>query len=89
MVNYTGMDIPAVRTLASHLSAKADEIESIVNSLSSQLDGVQWVGTDATNFRNDWHGTHRTQLHAVATALRDASTRANTNATQQEQASAS
>jgi hypothetical protein len=28
-------------------------------TLSSQLDGVQWVGIDASNFRNDWHGTHR------------------------------
>jgi uncharacterized protein YukE len=89
MANYTGMDIPAVRTLASQLNAKADEIESIANSLSSQLDGVQWVGFDATNFRNDWQGTHRTQLHAVASALRDASTRATANANQQEQASSS
>jgi uncharacterized protein YukE len=83
------MDIPAVRTLATQLNAKADEIESIANTLSSQLDGVQWVGIDASNFRNDWHGTHHAQLHAVATALRDASTRANADAAQQEQASAS
>jgi uncharacterized protein YukE len=88
MVSFTGMDIPAVRTLATQLSAKADEIESIANTLSSQLDGVQWIGFDADGFRNDWQSTHRTQLHAVATALRDASTRATANANQQEQASA-
>ena len=49
---------------------------------------MQWVGFDADGFRNDWQSTHRTQLHAVATALRDASTRATANANQQEQASA-
>ena len=88
MASFTGMDIGAVRTLASQLSAKADEIDAIANGLSSQLDGVQWVGFDADGFRGDWQSTHRTQLHAVATALRDASTRATANANQQEQASA-
>jgi len=89
MASFTGMDIGAVRTLASQLSAKADEIDAIANGLSSQLDGVQWVGFDADSFRSDWQSTHRIQLHNVATALRDASTRATANATQQEQASAS
>ena len=89
MAGFTGMDVAALRTLASQLSAKADEIDSIANGLSSQLDGVQWVGFDADGFRNDWQTTHRTQLHAVSTALRDASSRATANANQQEEASAS
>lgn len=87
MAGFTGMDIAAVRTLASQLAAKADEIETIANGLTSQLDGVQWVGFDADSFRSDWHSTHRSQLHAVSAALRDASTRATANATQQEEAS--
>ncbi|MGI5242977.1 hypothetical protein [Dactylosporangium sp. CA-139066] len=85
----TGMDVSAVRTLANQLSAKADEIETIAGSLSSQLDGTQWLGADADSFRGDWQNTHRTQLQNVAGALRDASTRASQNATQQEQASSS
>lgn len=88
MATFSGMDISEVRTLASQLSSKADEIESIANALSGQLNGVQWEGPDAQSFRNDWQSTHRTQLHNVATALRDASSRATTNANQQEQASA-
>jgi uncharacterized protein YukE len=88
MANFTGMDISAVRTLASQLSAKADEIESITNALSGQLDGVQWEGPDAQNFRTDWQNTHRTQLNNVASALRDASGRATSNANQQDEASA-
>jgi uncharacterized protein YukE len=84
-----GMDISAVRGLATQLTAKADEIEQIANTLSGQLDSAQWLGADAEKFRGDWHNTYRAQLHNVAGALRDASTRASHNATQQEQASGS
>lgn len=89
MAYFTGMNISEVRSLATQLSTKADEIDSIANALSSQLNGVQWVGADADNFRNEWQSTHRGQLSAVAHALRDASTRATVNANQQEEASAS
>ncbi|MEV4518234.1 hypothetical protein AB0K00_55930 [Dactylosporangium sp. NPDC049525] len=89
MSGLTGMDISAVRTLANQLNAKADEIETIASALTGQLDGTQWLGSDADGFRNDWLNTHRTQLQNVAGALRDASTRASNNANQQEQASAS
>jgi uncharacterized protein YukE len=89
MTSFLGMDVAAVRSLASQLSSKADEIETIANTLSSQLDGVHWSGHDADNFRSEWQSTHRSQLHAVSTALRDAATRATANANQQEQASSS
>lgn len=87
MAGFTGMDVEAVRTLASQLSAKADEIDTIASALSSSLDGVHWVGLDADGFRGDWHNTYRTQLSTVSSALRDASSRATNNAAQQEQAS--
>jgi hypothetical protein len=83
----TGMDIEAVRLLATQLNAKADEIDSIANTLTTQLGNVQWLGMDADTFRGDWNTSYRTQLQTVSTALRDASTRATNNATQQEQAS--
>jgi uncharacterized protein YukE len=89
MSNVLGMDIQAVRNLATQLNSKADEIDSIMNLLTQLLDQAIWTGPDATTFRNDWHTTHRTQLHAVSTALRDASQRSSQNASQQEQASAS
>jgi uncharacterized protein YukE len=87
MSTFTGMDIGAVRQLASQLTAKADEIEQIYNQLTAALDHVQWVGSDADRFRGDWHGQHRNQLHQVAVALRDASHLATSNANQQEEAS--
>jgi len=89
MTSFLGMDVPAVRNLATQLSAKADEIETIMSVLTSQLHSVQWLGSDADMFRNDWQSVHRVQLTSVAQALRDASMRATTNANQQEQASGS
>ena len=87
MTSFVGMDVSAVRTLASQLIAKADEIDTICTTLGSQLDSTQWVGPDATSFRGDWNGTYRAQLSTVAHALRDASSRATNNANQQDQAS--
>lgn len=85
---FVGMDVQAVRILAQQLTSDAEEIDQIAAKLSSQLDGTQWVGTDATSFRDSWHGSYRQQLATVVNALRDAATAANNNANQQEQASA-
>ena len=87
MSELYSMDIMAVRNFATQLNTKADEIDSISNMLTQLLDGATWTGPDATQFRSDWSGTHRAQLHQVSTALRDASQRANTNVQQQVDAS--
>ncbi|MEU0880528.1 hypothetical protein ABZ345_18145 [Lentzea sp. NPDC005914] len=87
MTGFIGMDPEAVRTLARQLELKAGEIDTIASTLSSQIDGTTWLGRDADGFRSDWSGTYRTQLAAVSTALREASTRAANNAVQQEEAS--
>lgn len=83
-----GMDVQEVRNLATQLNSKADEIDSIANSLSNQLNSVQWIGTDADNFRHDWQSSYASQLRNICSALRDASSRATSNANQQEQTSA-
>ncbi|MBR7828538.1 WXG100 family type VII secretion target [Actinospica sp. MGRD01-02] len=85
---FEGMDPEAVRAFASQLSNDAEQIDNIINSLTGQLHGVQWVGADAARFRGEWDGTYRPQLHSVSNALRDAANVANSNAAQQEQASA-
>jgi uncharacterized protein YukE len=86
-MSLLGMDVHAVRNLATQLAAKADEIDSITNALSGQLDSVQWLGPDADGFRSEWNSLHRSKLHLVANALRDASTSAIRNANQQQEAS--
>lgn len=87
MAGFTGMDIPQVRNLANQMRAKADEIESIMNQLTNQLGQAQWVGNDRQQFEGDWNGQYCTSLRNVANGLRDAATRADQNADQQEQAS--
>jgi uncharacterized protein YukE len=87
MTGFIGMDIQAVRALANQLHTDADEIDRIANTLTTQLGNAHWVGSDANNFRDNWNSSYRAQLNTVSTALRDAATCANNNATQQEQAS--
>ncbi|HEX6359209.1 hypothetical protein [Actinophytocola sp.] len=84
---FIGMDVEAVRTLAGQLNSKADEIDTITSTLTSQLSTTQWEGTDAGTFRANWTSTHVTQLMTVANALRDAATNAIRNADEQSTAS--
>lgn len=82
-----GMDVGAVRQLASQFGAKADEIDQIASTLTTQLDGTAWIGPDATRFRSDWQSQHVAALRNVSNALREAQQTAMRNADQQEQAS--
>ncbi|SEQ81576.1 WXG100 family type VII secretion target [Arthrobacter sp. OV608] len=84
-----GLDVQQVRQLSSQLNQKAEEIQSILSTLTTSLDGTQWQGPDATAFRNEWAGAHSSSLRQVVQALQDASHKAATNATQQENAAQS
>lgn len=87
MGNFTGMDIPAVRTLSRQLQARADEIRTITQQLTTQLESTPWVGPDREQFRTDWSGTYSSALANVVSGLEQAAARAAQNATEQEQAS--
>jgi uncharacterized protein YukE len=87
MGNFTGMDIPAVRNLSKQLKSRADEIQSIQQQLTGQLDSTPWQGPDREQFHGDWNGQHRQALNAVIQGLEQASVRATRNANEQEQAS--
>lgn len=85
---FVGMDVGAVRTLATQFGQRAQEIDTLAQQLTQALSNTQWVGNDATQFRNDWQSQHMTALKNVSQALRDAQTKANNNATEQENTSA-
>jgi hypothetical protein len=87
MSNFTGMDIPQVRTLSRQLQTRADEIRTITTQLSAQLKSTPWVGPDREQFLGDWSGQHTTALNNVIHSLEAASTRALKNSNEQEQAS--
>ena len=88
-MSFTGMDVAAVRALASQMTHSAGEIQQISSSLTSQLQGASWVGPDRERFVSDWQSTHVAQLNQVVNALHDAATRANQNAQEQESVSQS
>ncbi len=84
---FTGMDIPGVRQLAQGMKSKAEEIRSVMQQLTGQLQNTQWVGPDRERFSNDWQSQHVAALNRVIQGLEEASQRAIQNATEQEQAS--
>ncbi len=84
---FTGMDIAAVRQLSQQMKAKADEIRTLSQQLTGQLENTQWVGQDRENFKNEWQSQHLAALSRVADGLEAASQAATQNAMQQEQAS--
>lgn len=84
---FTGMDIPAVRQLATQMRSKAEEIRSLSQQLTGQLQNTQWVGADRDRFTNDWQSQHVASLNRVAEGLEAAAQAADQNAQQQEQAS--
>ena len=87
MSSFVGMEIAAVRQLAMQLGAKADEIDQLAAQLTQQLAGTQWVGSDATRFRDDWQSVHVPALRNVSGAVRTARDAATRNADEQDQAS--
>ncbi|MFZ2501836.1 MAG: WXG100 family type VII secretion target [Nocardioides sp.] len=83
----SGMDVQAVRQLATQLKAAGDQITQLTQKLTSQLNSTTWQGSDQQRFSNDWQSQYRTSLTNVADALRQAGELANRNAQEQEQAS--
>jgi uncharacterized protein YukE len=86
MTGFIGMDVEAIRSLSAQLHQASNEVTTTANNLNNALQNANWVGNDATSFRNDWQ-SHYQNLQTVATALADAGTAAMNNANQQEQAS--
>lgn len=82
-----GMNIEQVKSLATQLQAKAGDIQSIMSQLDSALASTGWVGPDAVAFENQWNSDYKVRLNQVIQGLQDAATAANSNVSQQEQAS--
>lgn len=82
------MDIGQVRTLSQQLGTAATQINDIVSKLSGQLGNTQWIGQDATQFRQNWDSVHVQALRKAIADLQDASQKARVNADDQETTSA-
>ncbi len=82
-----GMDVDQVRQLAQSLHQASSTLITMISTLSQQVRHASWIGPDREGFVAGWNSHHATALKNVATALQDASTRANLDAQQQDDAS--
>lgn len=87
MSQFTGMDIQQVKDLAVALHGASVKIDEIINTLNPKIQHTNWVGADQKRFVSDWQSHHVKNLNIVKQALADASTLANREAKQQEDAS--
>ena len=84
-----GMNIEAVRNLATQVDAQAEAVGSVVNSVTSlvaQL-GNEWAGPDSVAFAGWWNDQHRPALLRLQEALAGLASSARNNAQAQEDAS--
>lgn len=88
MTGVSGADIDELRQLAKTVSQSADRIESVIGSVNNQISSAAWTGPDANRYRSQWQGDSSAKLRNVVSALRDASTALDRNATEQQNASA-
>ncbi len=86
-MSFTGMDIPAVRTLATTMNRDADQVHQLMTQLTHQLQSTPWHGPDRERFLSEWQSTHVARLTSVVNALHEAAQRATANANEQEQVS--
>jgi len=82
-VAQLGADVDQLDSLAQRFDAVSNEIEGMVNQLTSQIEGAWWQGTDADRFRGDWNGQYRGQLQAVCARLNETAQAVRAQANQQ------
>ena len=87
MTDLTGMDIWQVRSLARQLGSEANDIRGLIGSLTADVQGAPWRGTDRERFVSTWAEVHARALHRVADGLDDAAREADDYADRQEAAS--
>ena len=87
MSQFYGMVVEEVQQLSAQFNRSADEIQQLVNTLTSKINSASWVGPDRDRFVNDWTSQHVPQLNAVMHALQNAGNLAQQNAQQQATAS--
>jgi len=85
-----GMNIAAVRTSMSKINTYAAQIESLKNSLNTEITNLLtiWSGKDANTFVNTTWPPFKTNLASLVTSLRLLATTGNNQASQQETTSA-
>lgn len=87
--NLQGMDVAQVRRVARELSEAAGEVTALKTTLSGEVQGLDWEGDDATQFRSSWESEVAQAFDDVNRLLQELSEIADRNASEQESVSAS
>ncbi|MFC0675086.1 WXG100 family type VII secretion target [Brachybacterium hainanense] len=89
MNSNQGMAVEEVRQMAAQLRDAAEEIGAIERELTGGLEGVDWTGPDADQFRGQWSGEMVPALQQIMQAVADLGETADRNADEQARTSSS
>ncbi|MFC7458792.1 WXG100 family type VII secretion target [Brachybacterium sp. GCM10030267] len=87
MAGFYGADTEQLRSQASAFGQGAQRIADLADTATALIDSVEWVGPDATAFREHWHGTVRPRMLASEHDIRGSQRELEQHATEQDQAS--
>ena len=82
-----GMIPEEVDELAAQLEVKAGDLDGVLTTLTTKLQGTTWTGTDYNRFEEQWTGTISQNLRNAAEQLRSAAVAARGDAENQRIAS--
>lgn len=87
MAGQLGMIPEEVDELATQLDNKAGDLDTVLTTLTTKLQGTTWVGTDYNRFEEQWTGTIAQNLRNAAEQMRTAASAAREDAENQRIAS--
>lgn len=87
-MNVQGMDVGQVQQTAEQLAEAAEQVGTWKTQLTSEVEGLDWEGDDATEFRSTWQGEVSEAFEDVQRKLEELAEELTWNAEEQRQASA-
>lgn len=87
MSDFKGGDLDGMRQLKSRLDNAQKSLTTSAASIAKQINGVDWRGKDAQQFKDNTVKSIKTQLGEAASILSTASGKLNADIAQQESTS--
>lgn len=84
---FYGLDTSYAQDSSRRMEDSAQELGSMVNSVSAMLDSVVWIGPAAQRFKQDWDASLRPELQAATESLSSSAAELNYRADLQNQVS--
>jgi uncharacterized protein YukE len=82
-----GADAEQLRQLSRNFNQAADRLDGMAREVTGRLSSTPWTGPDAARYRSQWQGHSMATLRGAVSALREAATALQRNATEQDHAS--